>query len=117
MERGRERLLSVVRLREVVNIPGGVFENTPIKTALLVFEKVRELTEADAQLEIVNDDVLFSDFDPANPREPVNQLTVPAGNIIARKYSLDSSVYRRALRPAAVFAPGIVMRPLITDCP
>jgi len=112
----RERMLSVVNVREVVNFPSGTFENTTIKTALLVFDKVRELSEADAQLEIVNEEILFSDFDPANPTVPTNRLAIGAAAIVARGCSLDSSAYRQAMRPAAVFAANVEVRPLGELC-
>ena len=103
----RQALLRAVIVREVIEVPAGAFTNTPIRTAVVVFDKVRELGECVAKkgkgvgvrldVPLATTAVVF--------RQPVGEpVTADAARLEAAAWSLAPDAYR-TLAPAAADTP------------
>ncbi len=125
----REYLMKTCDLKEIIYLPSGVFEYTPIKTCVFYFVKKREGTDvletkikvSKSQKETGRDykfskthqttKVKFYDY---NPYEDVKNLLVevPIEKIVSNSYSLNYAEYMKDDIEEEQYEDGVVVKSL-----
>lgn len=126
----RTALLKACNVLEVVSIPGGMFENTTIKTTLVVFEKKRELLaclkkkttkkrvtmEMNTDLEDATIEVKFTQMQ--DDGTVIDLETIPMTRIVEKKYSLSHDDYKESgsEEQSSIYSSDIELFPLKELC-
>ncbi|MDE2104803.1 MAG: restriction endonuclease subunit S [Patescibacteria group bacterium] len=120
----RRLLLKSCNISEIVSIPSGVFENTGIRTVLIVFEKVREMSEClvskgkkritidiDPEVEDATSEIKFFEMQKDGTIvEPVDGKTlVSFDELKERGFSLSPDDYKNHQMETFEVADGIEM--------